>query len=340
MRAAVFALVFTTALAAQNATVPENPTLRRALAAADSLDFGQAVILARQALAQRMSGPDQARAYGLLGFSYGATDSQAKAVEAFKQAILLDPDHELDQSKVSPKITSLFYAAMGQVLVIRKLQVDSAHFVAGRGAVAVRFTITTPARVRVHAVNGATSLLVDSAVVTGSVVRPWSAQLPNGDPVPAGTWLIVVDASSGQDAFSASRSVRVSYGAVDTMPHLTSLPGYQELPETALPPRSWRPMGIAFLSTTAAVAGAFALNNGSLGSPPSRELIGVGAATLVAGLVMTLRHPTPQPAPANILYNRLLREQLERRNSDIATENAKARHEVALTIVALPEGTR
>jgi cytochrome c-type biogenesis protein CcmH/NrfG len=112
------------------AQAPQNATLRQALQAYDALDFAQAGALARRALTERMSGADQARTYELLGFTYGATDSQAKAVDAFKQAILLDPDRQLDANKVSPKITSLFYSALGQVLVVRQLQVDSAQFVA------------------------------------------------------------------------------------------------------------------------------------------------------------------------------------------------------------------
>src|SRR5207245_3774374 len=165
-------------------TPPQNVTLRQALQAYDNVDFARAIALARRALLERMSGPDQARAYELLGFSYSATDSQVKAVDAFKQAILLDPDRQLDANRVSPKITSLFYSALGQVLVVRQLQVDSARFVGGQGAVPLRFTVTSPARVRVRAVSGSTSLLVDSAVFTSAVNLRWLALLPNADPVP------------------------------------------------------------------------------------------------------------------------------------------------------------
>jgi len=318
------------------AQAPQNATLRQALQAYDALDFAQAGALARRALTERMSGSDQARTYELLGFTYSATDSQAKAVDAFKQAILLDPDRQLDANKVSPKITSLFYSALGQVLVVRQLQVDSARFVAGQGAVPLRFTVTSPARVRVRAISGPTTLLIDSTVVTGAVSVRWLAQLPGGGPVPAGQWLIVVEATAGQNVFSASRAVRVTYGAVDTLPHLTSLPGYKELPETEVPPQSWRPLGLALLFATGTAAATFALNNGGLGSTPGRELAGVSVATLAAGLVMTLRKPAPRPAAGNILYNRLLREQLTQRNADLANENLKRRQQVALTVVPLP----
>ena len=323
--------------AALRAQAPQNATLRQALQAYDDLDFARAGALARRALTERMSGPDQARAYELLGFTYSATDSQAKAVDAFKQAILIDPDRQLDANKVSPKITSLFYSALGQVLVVRQLQVDSARFVTGQGAVPIRFTVTSPARVRVRAISGPTALPVDSSVVTGVVNVRWPAQLPSGAPVPAGAWLIVVEAIAGQNTFSASRALQISYGPVDTLLHVTSLPGYKELPETEVPPQSWRPLGLALLFATGTAAGTFALNNGSLGSTPGRELVGVSVATLAAGLVMTLRKPAPRPAEGNILYNRLLREQLMERNAEIAQENAKRRLQVALSVIPLPK---
>ena len=58
--------------------------------------------------------------------------------------------------------------------------------------------------------------------------------------------------------------------------------------------------------------------------------------TLAAGLVMTLRKPAARPAGGNILYNRLLREQLTQRNAEIAEENVKRRQQVALTVTPLP----
>jgi hypothetical protein len=334
---AVFVVLLLWGPAGLHAQAPQNATLRGALQAYDNLDFARAGTLARRALTERMSGPDQARTYELLGFTYSATDSQAKAVDAFKQAILLDPDRQLDASRISPKITSLFYSALGQVLVVRQLQVDSAQFVAGQGAVPLRFTVTTPARVRVRAISGPTVLAIDSIVVTGAVNMRWPAQLPSGAPVPAGAWLIVVEAIAGQNTFSASRAVRITYSPVDTVLPLTSLPGYKELPETEVPPQSWRPLGLAMLFATGTAAGAFALHNGGLGSTPGRELVGVSVATLAAGVVMTLRRPAPRPAEGNILYNRLLREQLAQRNAEIAKENVKRRQQVALMVVPLPK---
>ncbi|HYK82349.1 MAG TPA: hypothetical protein VEU55_04330 [Gemmatimonadales bacterium] len=338
MRPSGLLLVLVACLApAARAQTPQNPDLRQALQAYDNLDFARAIALAHRALGERMTGSDQTRAYELLGFAYSATDSQVKAVDAFKQTILLDPDRELDPGKISPKITSLFYSALGQVLVVRQLRVDSARFVGGQGAVPIRFTVTTPARLRVRAVSGATSVLIDSAVATGTVNLRWPAQLPRGDLVPAGDWLIIVEAAAAQNTFSASQAVRIAHGAVDTIPHLTTLPGYRELPETEIPPQSWRPVGLAFLYTGGALVGTLGLESTTLGSGSKRELSVVGGVALVAGVVMTLRKPAPRPAEGNILYNRLLREQLARRNEEIAKENVTRRQQVQLSVVPLPK---
>src|SRR5260370_24234266 len=133
MRPCGWLLVLVVCLApAVGAQTPQNPDLRQALQADDNLDGARDIALARRALGVRMSGADQARAYELRGFAYSATDSQLKAVDAFKQTILLVPDGEVDPGKISPKITSLFYSALGQVLVVRQLRVDSARFVGGQ----------------------------------------------------------------------------------------------------------------------------------------------------------------------------------------------------------------
>jgi hypothetical protein len=330
------------AAAPAGAQAVRNATLRRALQAYDQLGFPQAIVLTNRALREPLTGAERGRAYELLGSAYSAMDSALKGVDAFRQAILIDPDRQLDPTKISPKITSAFMLALGQVLVVRQLRVDSARFVgrqAGAG-VPIQFTITSPARVRVRALSGPTTVLIDSSAVTGTVSLRWPALLRSGEPVPQGTWQIVVEATAGQNSFSASQPVRITYGAVDTVPHVTSLPGYQELPETEIPPQSWRPVGLAFLYTGGALVGTLGLESGALGASSKRQIGVVGAAAVLTGVVMTLRKPAPRPATANILYNRLLREQVARRNAEIAKENLSRRQQVELTVVPLPKASR
>ncbi|PYO40318.1 MAG: hypothetical protein DMD33_18015 [Gemmatimonadetes bacterium] len=315
----------------------QNPTLRRAQQAYDNLEYRQVLTLAQAALRERLTGPERARAYELLGFTYGAMDSILKAVDAFKQVVLIDPERQLDPNRVSPKAYSAFDVALRQVLLVRQLRVDSTSFVGGQGAVPIRFTVTQPARVVTRAVGSEGSFLIDSSAWNGQVNLTWPARLANGDPVPAGSYTVVVDARLGQNTFAASQPVRLSHGRVDTLAHLTSLPGYEYLPETEVPPQSWRPLGLAFLYTGGAVVGTVGLESSSLGSGSKRELAVVGGAALVTGLVMTLRKPAPRPAAANILYNRLLRDQIARRNQEIAKENVARRQQVQLTVVPLPK---
>jgi tetratricopeptide (TPR) repeat protein len=331
------------ALRAQAAPAPiQNATLRRAIRAYDNLDFALVVTVANQALRERLSSAERARAYELLGFAYSATNQPDQAITAFKEAILLEPDRELDPSKVSPRIGGYFNAALGQVMVVRLLQADSAQFIAGQGFVPIRYTVTSRARVRARAISGQTSVLLDSTITVGQVNLRWQARLPNGDPVPAGTYTIVVEAIAGQNSFSTSRQVRVTQGAVDTLPHLTALPGYTYLPEAEVPPKSWRPMGLALVYTGIALAGTSALSSGDLGSASLREGGTIGAGIVLAGFIMTLKKPAPQPARGNILYNQLLREQIARRNTEIAQENTRRRQQVALNVVpvAQPGGGR
>jgi len=93
--------------------------------------------------------------------------------------------------------------------------------------VAVRYTVTQPARVVTRVLAGARKPR------SGSIrpcERPGEHSLarPVGErrSVPAGDYNIVVEATVGQNNFSTSQPIRVTHGAVDTLPHLTSLPGY------------------------------------------------------------------------------------------------------------------
>ena len=322
--------------AALGAQTIQNATLRRAQQAYDNLDYRQALALARAAQRERLNGFDRARDYELLAFTFSAMDSILRAVDAFKEVISLEPERELDPTRTSPKVLSAFQVALTQVLVVRQLRVDSTDFVGGQGAVAIRYTVTQPARVVTRILGGAAPLKIDSAVANGQVNLRWQARLASGDPVPAGTYTVVVEATVGQNNFSASQPIRVTHGAVDTLPHLLSLPGYEYLPETEIPPKSWKPMGLALVYSGIALAGTSALSQGDLGSASFREAGVVGGGLMVAGFVVMLRKPAPQPARGNILYNRLLREQLTRRNAEIAQDNIRRRQQVALRVVAVP----
>lgn len=319
--------------AVAQATGVMNATVRRAERAYESADFNQTLLLARQALRERLTAPERARAYELLGFVFAATSQPDSCISAFREMILLDPDREL--GRVSGRVNGYFQAALSQVLVVRQLRVDSAAFVAGQGFLPIRYTVTSSARVRTRAVSGSTAVLIDSAVTQGVVNLRWPAQLADGRPLAPGEYTILVEAAGpGQSSFSVGRRVRIEHGAVDTLPHLTALPGYAVLPETEIPPKSWRPLGVAFLYAGAAVGGTLALQ-GDLDTE-ANALVAVGVGTLVAGFVASLRKPAPQPARANIRYNDLLREQLARRNAEIARENAARRQavEVVVTPVA------
>jgi len=318
----------------------QNATLRKAQAAFDNLDYRQALTLARSALRERLTGYERARAYELLGFTYSGMDSILKSVDAFKQVVLLEPERQLDPNRTSPKALSAFQVALTQVLVVRQLVVDSVTFIGGQGAVPIRYTVTQPARVVTRVLGGAATMRIDSTVATGQVNIRWPARTATGDPLPAGNYTIVVDAAVGQNSFSTSQPIRIAHGVVDTVQHLTSLPGYSYLPETEVPPKSWKPMGLALVYTGAALAGTSALSSGDLGKVSLREGGVIGAGIVIAGFVMTLKKPAPQPARGNILYNQLLREQIARRNAEIAQENTRRRQQVALTVAPAQGGAR
>jgi len=330
------ALILVCPVAAGAQTI-QNATLRRAQQAFDNLDYRQALTIAQASLRERLTGFERARAYELLGFTFSGMDSILKAVDAFKQVVLIEPERDLDPNRTSPKALSAFQVALTQILVVRQLRVDSVNFIGGQGAVGIRYTVTQPSRV-VTRVTGGTlgTIRIDSTVANGQVNLRWPARMASGDPVPAGPYSVIVEATVGQNSFSTSQPIRITHGAVDTLAHLTSLPGYTYLPETEVPPKSWRPMGLALVYSGIALAGTSALAHGDLGSASMREGGAIGGGIVLAGFIMTLKKPAPQPARGNILYNSLLREQIARRNSEIAQENTRRRQQVALSVVPLP----
>lgn len=321
------------AVATGAAPAQQHPAVREAQRAYDALEFGRAIASARAALRARPSRDDRVLAYEILAFAYGALDSTRQAVDAFRELIFLDPDREPDVERVSPRITSLYASALGQVLVVRRVAADSASFVAGRGSAPVRFQVSRPSRVVTRVVGEGLEFVVDSQLVAGQGMARWDALAPSGDPAPPGAYRVIVTAIEGRNEYAVQEPVQVRHGAVDTLPHLTSLPGYTEQPEYEIPPRNWRPLGVSVLYAGLASGVGLALEHSGLDAGSRREVLGVSALALLSGFVMSVRRPDPQPVQANILYNQLLREQLAQRNAEIARENAERRRQVLVTVV-------
>ncbi len=331
-------LVLVGALVPAALSAQQHPTVREARRAYESLEYSRAILNARSALRARLNRADRVTVYEILAFSYGALDSTRQAVEAFRELIFLDPDREPDVQRVSPRITSLYASALGQVLVVRRVAVDSASFVAGRGGAPLRFEVSRPSRVVTRVVGQRIDVAIDSQLVAGTGFVRWLGLTSAGDPVPPGAYQLVVTAIEGRNEFGTRVPVAVTHGPVDTLPHLTSLPGYTEQPESEVPPRNWRPLGVTVLYAGLASGAALALENTGLDVGSRRELVGVNALALLSGFIMSIRRPDPRPVQANILYNQLLREQLAQRNAEIARENVERRRQVQLTILPVPEG--
>lgn len=332
MKSRALALAVLITCVVSSGVAAQDVGVRRAAQAYDALAYDEAIIDAHRALKNRLTAADQARAFEILGFSYAALDSTVQATEAFKELLLLDPDRELDPTKISPKITSQFALALGQVLVIRHFHVDTAAFIAGTGDVAFDFTVTRPAHVRARLSGPGGEVTLDSALRQGTTRVRWNGLIGPTKAAESGSYRLVVEASAGRDSYAAALPLRIVAGTVDTEPLLTSLPGYPLLNETMIPPRSGRPLAFATIAAGAVAGAALALENRSLSAGSRAPLIGISAGAVVTGLLATLKRPAPVPAEANIRYNALVHDQLARRNAEIRTDNAKRRTEVRLTV--------
>ena len=322
------------------AAAQENAALVRARQAYENLDYQAAIQLAKRALSQQLASDELVETYEMLGFMYAALGSQEEAVESFRNLIMLDPDREPDQQRVSPSIIQMYATALGQVLVVRKVGIDSVSFVQGNGRVPLRFDVSQPAAVRVRAVGNGLDLLIDSLSAAGAAGVFWSPVLEDGTPVPPGRYQLVVEAFARPEQYASQVVVEVRHGTVDTLEHILSLPGYDFQDEIEFPSRNWRPLGLAALYTAVASAASLAMESSGLGSPPREEIGSVGAAVLLTGFIMSIKKPDARVVPANIRYNELLREQITQRNVDIASQNAVRRRQVELTVVPVKGGSR
>jgi hypothetical protein len=305
---------------------------RVARAALDQLDYATAIRVARAALAGRIERADRIEMFDVLGYAYGALDSTRQAVDAFKELIYLSPDHEPDVSTVSPRITSLYASALGQVLVVRKVKLDTASFIAGSGGAALRFQVSRPARVVTRAVGSGADVKVDSSLVSGSAQLAWRALTADGRSLPSGRYRLVITASEGSNEYSTAVVADLIRGTADTLPHVNSLAGYQELPEQVTPEQDFRPLGIIGLFVGAAAAESFVLENPSIGGKERVPVAVVSVVALGIGIVASLAKPDPRPVDINIRYNRLLHDQLAQRNADIALRNETLRRQARLIV--------
>ena len=323
---ACLACVATPARSQQNATVLE------ARAAFDELDYRRAAELAEGALTQNLSTGDRAAAYEVLGYSYGVLDEPDRAVSTLSQMIVLDPDREPNRQALPPRIAGLWDQAWAQVLVVRGVLVDSIGFVAGEGRVTLHYEVSRPARASLRLVGNGLDVVIDSTRVDPGPVRyDWDA-LVDGAPLGAGDYQLIVTAAEGRSEYQRLARFSVAHSPVDTLSLLTRVEGFEKRPETEVPPRDWRPLGVATLITGAAAGAALALNSSAFEG--SRVELGIASLlSLGAGLAFSLRAPDPVPVPTAIELNRLIDRTLADRNAQIVAENQERRRRVRLTIV-------
>ena len=305
-----------------------------AIRAYEALDYPTAAELADGALAVGgdLTAEERAVAYEVLGYSLGIMNEPDRAVQALSQMILIDPEREPDPQNLPPRLVDLWNQALGQVLVVRGMLVDSTSFVSGQGRVTLHWAVSRPSQTEVRVVGPGVNRIVHERLSNPGDIRwDWDA-LIDDDPVPAGTYRLVVTAREGRNEYQRAVGFSVAHAPVDTLPLLTSLPGFEKLAETEVPPRDWRPLGMSTLLTGAVGGAALALNNDAFEG--ARLELGLGAlVSLGAGLILSLREPDPRPVPAAIRYNELVDRTLADRNREIADENVDRRRRVRLTIV-------
>ena len=317
-----------------------NTTLAQALTAYESLEYAAAARLAERALQERLTREETVTAWEVLAFSY-ASLNDPRSRDAFIEMIYLAPLREPDPQMISPRIINAYADALSSVLVVRRLEADSVAFVSGNGGAVVEFEVSRPARAVVTITGpGGYSRQLDEFLVPRRGTTEWDATTTTGDPVPPGEYEVAVEAVELGNTHSMTLGLTVTHAPVDTVAHMTQLPGQTMLPEMESPPRDWQPFGVSVLYGGLATGATFALQHASLGNASRPTALGVGLATVVTGFLMAVRKADARPVEANIRYNQLLRDELQRRNSEIADGNTEKRRQVLVTVVPDMGGSR
>jgi hypothetical protein len=313
----------------------EHPLLADAAAAWEASDFDGVLAAARAALGDTLSPAQQAEAWDWVARVYDTMGETESVIAALEQFVLHAPEWEFDPNERDPEFLTLHQIALSRNLVVRRVAVDSVTFPAGRGGVRVRFQVTQPApvRTRLYGPGGFERDLGTIGLVGSVDLVEWDGLTPEGDPAPPGLYTFQI--SAGDSVFGEYTGfVRVALRRTEPvlLPHIDSIPGWSEYPETESPPRDWKPLAIAGLAAAVGTGATLMIESSSTGVS-YRELIAINVGALLTGLWWSLKQPEPQPVQANIRFNRLLRRQIDRENQRIDEENARLRGQVLLTVV-------
>ncbi len=312
----------------------EHPAVIEARTALDSLEHARAVDAALRALTtEGLSRSDRILAWDALAYSYAAMDSVTLAINAFQELIVLDPDREPDPLMIAPAITSLYSQALGQVLVVRRTGMDTARYVAGQDNVQVRFELSQRASVDIRVIGNGVNVIADSGTWAGPVTWFWSGLDENGEPFPAGSYQLLITARALREVYPGVLPFTIAHTPVDTVEHLTSLPGFEERPEMVRPPRNWMPLALSGVAAGITTGAVFATQSDASNNLTPYGLITINLGVLATGLAVSLRQPELQPVEANIAFNALLQQQLDTENANRATTNEERRRQVVLTIM-------
>jgi len=318
----------------------QSATVRQAQQAYDDIDFERAAQLAIQAVNEGISGADAVIAWQIAAYSYASLGMSSQADSAFVELIYLDPSAEPDPLQFAPRIISAYTNALASVLVVRYPAIENAQFVSGQGSADITFELSRPARARVTIVGPSLDLQLDEFLIQRRGTVEWNALDASGNPVPAGDYEIVIEAEELGNSHLATIPISLRQAPVDTLAHVDRIVGFDFLPEDEVPPRDWRPLGVAGLYAGLSSGAAFAIADAGLGDNWRVPIIAVSTTALITGFVMSLRRPDPIPVPGNIQYNALLREQIATRNAALAQENQNRRRQVLVTIESREGGTQ
>lgn len=178
--------------------------LQHAISLYENVEFENALVILREIVASSSASlevtPEQrARAYKYMGAMFALQPGAAKhdsSIEAFRDAIALDPAVSLDPASFTPAQVVAFAEARGRTfeVAVRPLRADTLD---SGAAVVFQCVMSQPAALRAELRSDTATLLVlYEGPAEGTMAVTWDGTLPGESPAPAGRYAMALTARS------------------------------------------------------------------------------------------------------------------------------------------------
>ncbi|MGH7520437.1 MAG: FlgD immunoglobulin-like domain containing protein [Gemmatimonadales bacterium] len=294
--------------------------------------------LLRRALAvegaDALSNAGTARALLYLAATEVARNQRDSALAAAKRLILLDPRYRPDES-FPPQVIAVYQEARRTAPSVSIRASGDTAIRPGSEVFVVRLGSSTAPEVSAAVTNaeGRVVRTLFTGTIRDSVDLRWNGLDASGNPPQPGRYAIVVSPRRGGAATGGTWTLRLPLELARPTVDTTALPPAP--PDSLFRPERGNTNGAMRALVPGVIAGAAIVVLPKLvatGERASNARLIVGGAVTIAGVAAFFSHHPGQRLPANVQYNRNLRESWQRNVAEISRRNADRQRQTKMII--------